>query len=289
MWEGKTWRCARLGLGGEGVLGVDRGGGAWYRGGMKILVVNVGNSRTGAGWFDGKRVRGARHAEGGGTRVLEGLLEEIGARKGGGLDGVGVSSVVPKANAGVRRALGRVAGRGVPTVWVGAGCDLGMGVDVRAPDKVGADRLADAVAGAELMGTPCIACDFGTATTFNLVLEKRGFCGGAIAPGFGMWFEALGRGTAQLPSLAASGATRAATGRDTGEAMRLGARWGYRGMVTEILWQLSKACGKQEPYLVATGGWAKRVMKDAGLEVPVVEELTLWGVGRIAERNLGRA
>jgi pantothenate kinase type III len=57
-------------------------------------------------------------------------------------------------------------------------------------------------------------------------------------------------------------------------------------MVTEILWQLSKACGKKSPCLVATGGYAPAVLRDAGFEIDLQPDLTLWGVARIAERNL---
>ncbi len=56
-------------------------------------------------------------------------------------------------------------------------------------------------------------------------------------------------------------------------------------MVTEILWQLSKACGKRNPAVCATGGHARQVLKDAGLKIPVVPDLTLHGIARIYERN----
>ena len=60
-------------------------------------------------------------------------------------------------------------------------------------------------------------------------------------------------------------------------------------MVTEILWQLAKACPKgTEPVIAATGGWAERVAKDAGFSMAVVPELTLEGVAVIAERTLAR-
>ena len=245
--------------------------------GMKILAINIGNSRAAAGWYeDGEIVRTRR-----GTALSASML---GTGEKAAPDGIGVASVVPACNAEVKKRL-RERWPGVPVRWVGPKLDLGIGFDLKRPEKTGADRYADAAAAAELYGTPVIACDFGTAATFNLVLPKRGFCGGVIAPGFGMWFEALGKGTAQLPVLRPGGLD-VPTGRDTEEALRLGARWGYRGMVTEILWQLSKACGKKEPYLVATGGFAPAVLRDAGFEMDWQPDLTLYGIARIAERNL---
>ena len=58
-------------------------------------------------------------------------------------------------------------------------------------------------------------------------------------------------------------------------------------MVTEILWQLGKACGKKAPFVCATGGFAKHVLADAGLKIPVYPDLTLHGLARIYELNRG--
>ena len=201
-------------------------------------------------------------------------------------EGICVGSVVPRQNRAWARVL-RAAFPGVPVLWVDGGLDFGMALDVERPEQVGHDRLANAVAGAELLGAPCIVCDFGTATTFNLVLPRRGFAGGVIAPGYGMWFDAMGR-AAQLPRLAPGGIKRK-TGRNTEEAIRLGARWGFRGMVVEVLWQLSKACGKKEPCVCATGGYAPAVLADAGLDLPTLPDLTLHGLARIFERNRNRS
>lgn len=247
---------------------------------MRVLAVNVGNSRYQAGvWEDGEVVRA-----GAAERMSAGFLREVAG--GAEVEGVALCSVAPRREGAAEKAAEK-AFPGVRTERVGWRSRLGIGVDLKRPEQTGADRYADAVAAAERFGTPCIACDFGTATTFNLVLPKRGFCGGAIAPGYGMWFRALGSGAEQLPTLAPGGAGRLATGRCTEEAIRLGARWGFRGMVTEILWQLSKACGKGEPALVATGGWAEQVARDAGFEMAVVPELTLEGIGWIWSRNRG--
>ena len=243
---------------------------------MNVLAINVGNSRTAAGWFSKGKIRRSVRSEEITPVILEAVANDETP------DGIRIGSVAPKRNAGWARLVKKVF-PDVPVRWMDPRLDFGIGVDLKRPEQTGHDRYADAVAAAELFGVPCIACDFGTATTFNLVLPRRGFAGGVIAPGYGMWFEALGR-AAQLPKLKPGGIRRK-TGRNTEEAMRLSARWGYRGMVTEILWQLSKACGKKEPFLCATGGYAKPVLADAGLKIPVVPDLTLHGLARIYERN----
>lgn len=243
---------------------------------MNILAINIGNSRTAAGWFSKGRIRRSARSEAASPVILEAVANDERP------DGICLCSVAPGRNAAWARLVKRAFPE-VPVRWVDHRLDFGIGVDLKRPDQTGHDRFADAVAGAELCGVPCIVCDFGTAATFNLVLPRRGFAGGVIAPGYGMWFEALA-GAAQLPRLKPGG-IRLKTGRNTEEAMRLSARWGYRGMVTEILWQLSKACGRTNPHVCATGGYAKAILADAGLKIPVIPDLTLHGIARIYERN----
>ena len=244
---------------------------------MKILAINIGNTRTAAGWFSKDKIRRAVRID----EITPVILEAV--ANGETPDGIALCSVAPGKN----QAWGRMVKKmfpGVPVLWVNSRLDFGIGVDLKRPEQAGCDRYANAVAGAELCGVPCIVCDFGTATTFNLVLPRRGFSGGVIAPGYGMWFEALGGGTAQLPKLKPGGIKRP-TGRNTEEAIRLSARWGFRGMVTEILWQLAKACGRKNPLVCAAGGYARKVMADAGLKIPVFPDLTLHGIARIYELN----
>lgn len=47
--------------------------------------------------------------------------------------------------------------------------DLGINVDVKNPQEVGADRLVNAVAADHVYGGPLVVVDFGTATTFDVV------------------------------------------------------------------------------------------------------------------------
>jgi type III pantothenate kinase len=246
--------------------------------GMKLIVLNIGNSRAAAGWSAGGRIRRSARSETVSPVLLEAVANDETP------DGIMIGSVMPLRNKAWAALVRKIFPR-VPVLWMDHRLNLGIPVDLARPDQTGHDRFADAVAGAELCGTPCIVCDFGTAATFNLVLPRRGFAGGVIAPGYGMWFDALGR-AAQLPALKPGGIKRT-VGRNTEEAIRLSARWGYRGMVTEILWQLGKACGKKNPGVIATGGYARPVLTAAGLKIPVYPDLTLSGLARIYEINRG--
>ncbi len=243
---------------------------------MSILTVNIGNSRTAVGWFSRGKIRRSARTETITPVILEAVAnDEV-------PDGICIGSVVPQANRAWGRLIKSLFPR-VPMLWVDHRLEFGMKLNLKRPDQAGQDRFADAVAGAEMCGTPCIVCDFGTASTFNLVLPRRGFVGGVIAPGYGMWFDALSE-AAQLPRLKPRG-IQLKTGRNTEEAIRLGARWGYRGMIEEILRQLSKACGRYTPAICATGGHARRVLADSGLKMARFPDLTLHGLARIYEMN----
>ena len=142
---------------------------------MNILAINIGNSRTAAGWFSRGRIRRSARTEATTPVILEAVAnDEI-------PDRICLCSVAPARNKAWARLVKKAFPK-VPVLWVDSTLDFGIGVDLKRPDQTGCDRFADAVAGAELCGTPCIVCDFGTAATFNLVLPKRGFSGiGALS------------------------------------------------------------------------------------------------------------
>ena len=80
--------------------------------------------------------------------------------------------------------------------------DLGVGVDYPQPRSIGADRLANAAAVAQLYGVPAIVVDFGTAVTFDVVSAAGDYVGGVIAPGLEVMTNYLYQRTALLPKCA---------------------------------------------------------------------------------------
>ncbi len=90
--------------------------------------------------------------------------------------------------------------------------------------------------------------------------------------------------TAKLPQMKLGGAVPK-IGRSTEDAMRIGALVGYRGMVREIVTTLARNL-KTDFKLVATGGFAKWVLKDAGMDFTIDQTLTLHGAGLLASGKL---
>ena len=79
-----------------------------------------------------------------------------------------------------------------------SGVKTGLPILYDSPRDVGSDRIVDAVAGVELYGAPLIIVDFGTATVFDAISNKREYVGGAIVPGVNISAEALFLNTSQL-------------------------------------------------------------------------------------------
>lgn len=190
-----------------------------------------------------------------------------------------VASVVPPRNSMVAKALPS------PICWVNHKILLGVGVDYPKPETIGADRLANAAAAVVLYGSPSIVVDFGTAVTFDVISPKATYVGGVIAPGLGAMTDYLHRRTALLPRVKLREPHRA-IGRNTAEAMRAGAVYGYRGLVSEILRQLLKEIPSQfQTNLIATGGDAKLIAGSTGLFSAIAPALTLEGLRLIGCLN----
>lgn len=248
---------------------------------MNLIVVDVGNTSTAVGlWSDG-RVSRVVHVDGDTPRAHAEAERRMGPRP---VDGLAYLSVVPRENAAWRAFARRL---GIPFLAVtheSIAPPLALSLDYPKPETIGADRLADAAAAVDRYGAPVLVCDFGTAFTAAVVTRDGVWRGGVIAPGFPLMRDYLYERTANLPRMKLGGACPK-IGRSTEEAMRFGALVGYRGMVREIVGELSKNF-ETAFTLVATGGFAKWVLKDIGLPFTIDPTLTLHGAGLLAATRL---
>jgi len=243
---------------------------------MRLLLVDNSNTRTKFAVAEAgrlisppERVPTADLDEARIGRILAGLTFEAAV----------LCSVVPAKAAQLRAALA-----GVPTHEVSHLSDLPLVIDYPTPAEIGADRLADAVAGHHLVGAPAIVIDFGTAVTFDVIGKPASYLGGVIAPGLAAITESLHRRTALLPAIELA-EPPAAIGRSTVEAMQAGAVIGYRGMAREILAALRREL-PGNPSVLATGGDADLIARGLPEIDQVIPDLTLLGIRIIGERNL---
>jgi type III pantothenate kinase len=191
-----------------------------------------------------------------------------------------VCSVVPTKNGVVRKAAKRSK-----ILWLTPRLQLGVGIDYPNPKKIGADRLANAAAVADLYGSPAIVVDFGTAVTFDIVSAQRNYIGGVIAPGLESMTSFLYQRTALLPKLSLK-EPRSTVGTSTIDAMRSGAVIGYRGLVREIIARIkAERFPREKVHVIATGGYADLIAARLR-EIDVVHpNLTLEGLRIVANLN----
>jgi type III pantothenate kinase len=240
------------------------------------LLIDISNSFTKLVFASSAKLGKAERME---TRRLSAaaLRKLVRGRK---IEQIVVSSVVPKKDAVIRRAAGKI-----PVKFVSAKCNLGVGVDYPKPESIGADRLANAAAVVALYGFPAVVVDFGTAVTFDVVSAERCYIGGVIAPGLEAMTNYLYKRTALLPKLTLA-EPRRAVGRSTKGAMMAGAVFGYRGLVTEILARISReAFGRRKARIVATGGYARLIAAQMPEIDAVHPNLTLEGLRIIGNLN----
>jgi type III pantothenate kinase len=240
----------------------------------RTLLIDISNSFTKAAVATGTRI-GRVH------RIPTSELKPAALRALAGKtipDSVFLSSVVPAKNSAVLTAFPKA-------VVIGPHLNLGVGIDYPNPGSIGADRLANAAACAALYGAPAIVVDFGTAVTFDVLSPKRSYIGGVIAPGLNAMTNYLHEKTALLP-LVKLKEPQSAVGRSTAGAMLSGAVHGYRGLIREILAQITvEAFRGKKPVVVATGGDAKLIAGKLPLFDHVDPLLTLRGLLIIADKN----
>lgn len=150
-----------------------------------------------------------------------------------------------------------------PADWTPArvldnGQSLPVPISVDQPEKVGIDRLLNAVAANVLRPAdrPAIVVDSGTATTVDLICPDGVFRGGAILPGLRLGGEALHRYTALLPLVPPADLHAAVPnplGKNTRDAIRSGLFWGQVGAVRELVSRMSQLC-PNEACILVTGG-----------------------------------
>lgn len=156
-------------------------------------------------------------------------------------------------------------------------------VKLERPEEVGADRLVNAVAVSDKYPGSKIVIDFGTATTFDVVNDKGEYLGGVIAPGVDLSLHALHAAAAKLPKVAV-GKPEKVIGKNTIQAMRSGAYWGYIGLVEGIVEKIKSEYGKKMT-VVATGGLSPLFGKATKVIDHLEPDLTIEGLKQIFEIN----
>jgi len=252
-----------------------------------LLAVDIGNTETTLGVFEGDELRATWHT----ATVIHRTADEhaillLNLLRNRGLDTsdikeVALCSVVPPLTSIYEEMFQQHFG-----IWplvVASGIKTGVRICMDNPKEVGADRIVDAVAAHHLYGGPVIIVDLGTATTFDTVSEEGDYLGGAIAPGMVAAAEALHQRAAMLPHVELACPSRV-IGTNTIDAMKSGIVFGYVTLVEGMVARIQRELGTKTK-VIATGGYAELIAKETKVIDKVNPDLTLIGLRLVYQMN----
>lgn len=245
-----------------------------------LLVIDIGNTRTHLGLVAGATVAAEAAvptaACGAFDRLLPDLLK---AFRGSPPRAAAFISVHPPADAALREAVQRVTG--LRPLHLGVERPIPIANRTDEPDRVGADRLVNAIAAHARAKGACVVADVGTAVTIDVVSPEGAFLGGAIAPGLGIQGRALHEHCALLP-IAVHGRPPRAVGTHTVAAMQSGLYWGAVGGLCRIVEEVRREAPSPHALILTGGDAAAFAPHLAGVDA-VVPTLTLEGIARAYE------
>ena len=198
------------------------------------------------------------------------------------IEGIMMSSVVPQINFTVEHMCRNYFG--MDPMKIEPGIKTGINIRYENPRELGSDRIANAVAGYELYGGPCITIDFGTATNFGVISAKGEFLGGAICPGLKLAAEVLTEHAAKLPRFELD-KPETVIGRNSVTNMQAGIIYGYIGQVNYLVERMKRELGAPNAKVIATGGLSVLVAEESDAIDVIDGLLTLKGLCLIYAKN----
>ena len=145
--------------------------------------------------------------------------------------------------------------------------------------QVGSDRITNSIS---LMDNKnnFIILDFGTATTFD-VLIKNTYFGGIIAPGIKFSLNTLSDKATLIPRIELKKINKV-IGTNTISAVRSGFFWGYAGLIDNIIKLIRKETGKSFK-VILTGGFSNLYKNSINTKVIQDRDVTIKGLIKISK------
>lgn len=256
-----------------------------------LLAIDVGNTNIVLGVFEGEKLVHSWRL----LTLRERTADEVGVMVTGwfrhvnleltAIHAVVMGSVVPPLTPIMQSMTKRYFG--LDALVVDPTTNAGMSILYERPKEVGADRIANSIAGYEQYGrarnVALIIADLGTATTFDAVTAAGEYLGGVICPGPQIAADALFQRAARLPRVDVR-RPPSVIGRTTVGAIESGLFYGYLGMVEGLMQRMRAELGG-DVVGIATGGLAPLIVPETKVFAAHEPDITLHGLRIIHERN----
>ncbi|MFQ5701215.1 MAG: type III pantothenate kinase [Acidobacteriota bacterium] len=254
-----------------------------------LLVIDVGNTNTVLGLYEGETLRAHWRLATYQDRTpdewsitIDGLLQMKNIA-GDSVDAAIMASVVPPLTGVLAQMIEQRFG--IKPLQVGPGIKTGIKILYDNPLEVGADRIVNSVAAYARVAGAAIIVDFGTATTFDALSSHAEYLGGIIVPGLQIAADGLSARAAKLPRVEVRKPPRL-IGRNTIHSIQSGLYYGYTTMINGLLARL-RAEMKDNPKVLVTGGLnAQLIAELEGVDL-IEPNLTLDGLRIIYGKNSG--
>ncbi len=252
------------------------------------LVIDIGNTNVVFGVYNGKRLiesfrtttlKELTDDEAG--LSLTGFLKQNSVEKNK-ISKVVIGSVVPQLTSCYEKASQSLFNN--KPVVVSHKLDLPITIEFDQPHQIGADRIANAVAGYLAYGGPVIVVDFGTATTFDVINENGAYIGGIIIPGPETSMAQLAKKASRLFEVSFKKPEHV-VGKSTTEALKSGLFHGTIGQIDYITKLIIEESNFKDCKVIATGGLSTGIEKHSEYITETSPNLTLEGLRIIGEGN----
>lgn len=252
-----------------------------------ILAIDIGNTNIVVGCIDDQKTYFIERLSTVRTKTeLEYAVDlktvlDIYHIKGSDIEGCIISSVVPQITNTAKLAAEKILKKEV--MVLGPGVKTGLNILMDHPAQLGADLVADAVAGLNEYPVPFIVIDMGTATTVSVVNSKKQYIGGMILPGVRVSLDALTAHASQLSGISID-APKHVIGKNTVECMKSGVLYSSAAALDGIIDRVEEELGEKTT-VIATGGLAKKIVSHCRKDIILDEDLLLKGLLVIYEKN----
>lgn len=250
-----------------------------------ILLIDIGNTNIVFGISDREKIitvvrtKTVKKADSDYVPVIRDLLyrkEKIEK-----IEGAVLASVVPEVTGEIEKAIFAIYG--LYALSADTLVRQTLVLDIDAPDKLGMDLKADAIAALKKYPCPQLIFDLGTATTCSVLNEQGHYLGGAIMPGLKISLAALVDAASQLEMIDCCSPVTEYIGKNTQDAMRVGMFFGHALMLEGFAREIQKQFTKPL-HIVLTGGLSQIIHRHMTVACVYDPYLTLDGLLYLYQR-----